>query len=63
MYSAFWECGIIVLLRKPQYEVCPIKTCTRIHPGEGVATIRKNYHRLFDKYHHSTSWFFPSAKN
>jgi hypothetical protein len=44
LYSLLWECGITVLLRKPQYEVCPSKTCTRVHSGEGVATIRKNYH-------------------
>jgi hypothetical protein len=43
------DCGITVLLRKPQYEVCPSKTCTRVHSGECVTTIRKNYHRHLDK--------------
>lgn len=49
LYSLLLEYGITVFLRKLQYEVCPSKTGTRVHSGEGVATIMRNYHRHLDK--------------
>jgi hypothetical protein len=51
LYSLLWECGTTVLLRKPQYEVCLSKTCTRVQSEEGATTIRKLYHRQLDKCH------------